>query len=144
MGMMLTALSLFGLVALAGVAVNDGLVLVDAINSRRRAGVPLSEAVRQAGPSRFRAVLLTSLTTFAGLMPLILEKSVQARFLIPMAISLGFGILYCTFTTLILLPSAYLILEDLSRPVRRLFGWELRLETEEMEDVTALADRKSS
>jgi multidrug efflux pump subunit AcrB len=144
MGMMLTALSLFGLVALAGVAVNDGLVLVDAINSRRRAGVPLSEAVRQAGPSRFRAVLLTSLTTFAGLMPLILEKSVQARFLIPMAISLGFGILYCTFTTLILLPSAYLILEDLSGPVRRLFGWELRLETEEMEDVTALAGRKSS
>lgn len=134
MGMMLTVLSMFGLVALAGVAVNDSLVLVNAINTRRRAGVPLQEAVRQAGPARFRPILLTSLTTFAGLTPLILEKSVQARFLIPMAISLGFGVLYCTFTTLLLVPSSYLIIEDIARVLRRWFGWELRLETEEGEE----------
>jgi len=144
MGLMLTVLSLFGLVALAGVAVNDGLVLVDAINSRRRAGVPLLEAVRQAGPARFRAVLLTSLTTFAGLTPLILEKSVQARFLIPMAVSLGFGVLYCTVTTLILVPSAYLILEDLAHVLRRWFGWELHLETDEPDEIGAPSNSAST
>jgi len=133
MGMNLTVLSMFGFVALAGVAVNDTLVLVDAINAARRAGTPLLTAVRNAGRSRFRPILLTSLTTFAGLSPLILEKSVQAQFLIPMAISLGFGVLYCTFTTLLLVPSLYLIIEDLNRLVKRFFGVEIPLEAEELE-----------
>jgi len=125
LGFHLTILSLFGLVALAGVAVNDGLVLVDFINRARRGGAPLAAAVREAAVRRFRPVLLTSLTTFAGVMPLIMEKSIQARFLIPMAISLGFGVLYCTFTTLLLVPASYLILEDLRRVLQRLTGWSL-------------------
>ncbi len=119
MGLYLTVLSMFGLVALAGVAVNDSLVLVDFINRARRDGVPIWEAVRDAGVSRFRPILLTSLTTFAGLTPLILEKSVQAQFLIPMAVSLGFGVLYCTFTTLILVPVQYLVLDDLRNIFRK-------------------------
>lgn len=122
MGMELTVLSMFGLVALAGVAVNDSLVLVDFINRARRAGVPMTEAVRDAGVKRFRPILLTSLTTFAGLTPLILEKSLQAKFLIPMAVSLGFGVMYCTFTTLVLVPAQYLVLEDLHKVARKIFG----------------------
>jgi multidrug efflux pump subunit AcrB len=78
--------------------------------------------VRQAGMARFRPILLTSLTTFAGLTPLLLERSVQAQFLIPMAVSLGFGVLYCTFTSLILIPAQYLIAEDAKRLTRRLLG----------------------
>lgn len=113
MGLHLTVLSMFGFVALAGVAVNDCLVLVDFINRARRDGIPLYEAVRNAGVARFRPILLTSLTTFAGLVPLILERSLQAQFLIPMAVSLGFGVLYCTMTSLLLVPSLYLILEDI-------------------------------
>ena len=121
-GLNLTALSLFGCVALAGVAVNDGLVLVDFINRARRSGVKIKRAVREAVLRRFRPVLLTSLTTFAGVMPLIAEKSVQARIMIPMAVSLGFGILYCTFTTLLLLPASYLILEDIRGLLQRWLG----------------------
>jgi multidrug efflux pump subunit AcrB len=117
MGLYLTVLSMFGLVALAGVAVNDSLVLVDFVNRARRRGVPLKDAVFQAGVKRFRPILLTSMTTFAGLSPLILEKSVQAQFLIPMAVSLGFGVVYCTITTLLLVPSIYMIAED----VRKIF-----------------------
>ncbi|MBA4150800.1 MAG: efflux RND transporter permease subunit [Verrucomicrobia bacterium] len=115
MGLHLTVLSMFGFVALAGVAVNDSLVLVDFINRRRREGISMGDAVRLAGVARFRPILLTSLTTFAGLTPLILEKSVQAQFLIPMAVSLGFGVLYCTVTTLILVPALYLIIEDVKK-----------------------------
>jgi multidrug efflux pump subunit AcrB len=113
--MELTVLSMFGFVALAGVAVNGTLVLVDTINRARRAGMPLEEAVRRGGVKRFRPILLTSLTTFGGLTPLILEKSLQAQFLIPMAVSLGFGVLYCTLTSLILVPALYLIVEDIRR-----------------------------
>jgi len=112
MGMNLSIMSIMGLLALAGVVVNDSLVLVDWINRRRREGMDLIESVRKAGVARFRAILLTSLTTFAGLMPLIFEKSTQAQFLIPMAVSLGFGILFATFITLILVPVCYLLLED--------------------------------
>ncbi len=118
MGLHLTVLSMFGLVALAGVAVNDSLVMVDFINRARRAGVSMQTAVREAGVKRLRPIVLTSVTTFAGLTPLILEKSVQAQFLIPMAVSLGFGVVYCTVTTLLLVPAIYLVLED----VRRLLG----------------------
>ena len=113
MGQNLSILSMFGIVALAGVVVNDNLVLVDYVNRRRRAGSSLLYAVRTAGISRFRPILLTSLTTFGGLTPMLLEKSLQAQFLIPMVISLAFGVMFSTFVSLILVPSLYLILEDL-------------------------------
>ncbi|MBS1269161.1 MAG: Swarming motility protein SwrC [Gammaproteobacteria bacterium] len=122
MGMNLSVMSVMGMLALAGVVVNDSLVLVDWVNRRRRAGMALIDAVRNAGAARFRAILLTSLTTFAGLMPLIFEQSTQAQFLIPMAVSLGFGILLATFVTLLLVPVVYLILEDLTDLAGRLAG----------------------
>lgn len=122
MGMSLTIMSLMGMLALTGVVVNDSLVLVDYINRRRAEGMPLMEAVSTAGAARLRPVLLTSLTTFAGLTPLIFEKSTQAQFLIPMAVSLGFGILFATFITLLLVPLNYLVLEDLRGLARRIFG----------------------
>lgn len=112
MGKNLSLLSMFGLVALTGVVVNDSLVMVDFINRAYRGGMPLSAAIRTAGAARFRPILLTSLTTFAGLTPLLLERSMQAQFLIPMAISLAFGVLFATFITLVLVPSLYAILED--------------------------------
>ena len=111
MGMNLTIFSLLGMLALIGVVVNDSLVLVDFINKKRQEGITTANAVLTAGASRFRPVMLTSLTTFIGLMPLLFEKSTQAQFLIPMAISLGFGILFATFITLILVPVNYLIVE---------------------------------
>ncbi len=122
MGMSLTIFSLMGMLALTGVVVNDSLVLVDYINRRRAEGMALIEAVSTAGLARLRPVLLTSLTTFAGLTPLIFEKSTQAQFLIPMAVSLGFGILFATFITLLLVPLNYLVLEDLRALARRLAG----------------------
>jgi multidrug efflux pump subunit AcrB len=118
LGMNLSVLSFMGMLALVGVVVNDSLVLVDYVNRRRAAGDELHDAVRRAGVARFRAVMLTSLTTFAGLTPLILEKATQAQFLIPMAVSLGFGILFATAITLLLVPINYLVLEDLRRVFR--------------------------
>jgi multidrug efflux pump subunit AcrB len=112
MGYNLSMLSLFGIVALSGVVVNDSLLLIDKVNSNRRAGAGLHQALIEGGQRRFRPILLTSLTTFFGLMPMILETSVQARFLIPMAISLGFGIIFATGITLLLIPALYLVLED--------------------------------
>jgi multidrug efflux pump subunit AcrB len=119
MGMDLTLLSFMGMLALSGVVVNDSLVLVDYVNQKRKQGVSLKEAVYNAGGRRFRPVLLTSLTTFAGLMPLLFEKSTQAQFLIPMAVSLGFGILFATLITLFIVPVNYLILEDIKAYFRR-------------------------
>ncbi|MBE0596911.1 MAG: efflux RND transporter permease subunit [Desulfuromonadales bacterium] len=119
MGYSLSMLSVFGIVALSGVVVNDSLLLIDRINNtRRQGGAELLQAVVDAAQRRFRPILLTSLTTFFGLAPMILETSVQAQFLIPMAISLGFGILFATGITLLLIPALYLALED----IRRLFG----------------------
>jgi len=115
MGYNLSILSMFGLVGLAGVVVNDSLVLIDAANRLRAEGADAHDAVTRAGALRFRAILLTSLTTFAGLMPMILEKSLQAQFLIPMAVSLGFGVLFATGITLLLIPCGYMILDDLHR-----------------------------
>jgi len=113
MGYNLSLMSLFGVVALSGVVVNDSLVLIDFANRRQRdAGVTPAIAIQQAGIARFRAILLTTLTTFGGLAPMILETSRQARFMIPMAISLGFGILFATIIVLVLVPCFYLILED--------------------------------
>ena len=111
MGFDMSIISLMGVVALSGVVVNDSLVLIDAANRYRDAGMPPDEAVIAAGVRRFRPILLTSLTTFFGLVPMILETSVQARFLIPMAISLGFGILFATFIILLLVPSLYDVVE---------------------------------
>ena len=113
MGMELTIMSLLGMLALIGVVVNDSLVLVDFINKKCSEGGELMEAVLTAGAARFRPVMLTSLTTFIGLMPLLFEQSTQAQFLIPMAVSLGFGILFATVITLILVPVNYLIIERL-------------------------------
>ena len=112
LGMSLSISSLMGLLALTGVVVNDSLVLVDYVNKQIKHGLPLHDAVRQAGGARFRPIILTSMTTFVGLLPLIFEKSTQAQFLIPMAVSLGFGILFATFITLILIPASYMVLED--------------------------------
>jgi multidrug efflux pump subunit AcrB len=112
MGQVLSMLSLFGVVALAGVVVNDSLLLIDKINANRSDGVEVQQAVIDAGQRRFRPILLTSLTTFFGLTPMILETSVQAQFLIPMAISLGFGLLFATAITLLLIPPLYMVLED--------------------------------
>jgi multidrug efflux pump subunit AcrB len=123
MGYDLSLMSVMGMVALAGVAVNDSLVYVDAVNELRRAGRGAEEAAKAAGVRRFRPIMLTSLTTFFGLVPMISEPSVQARFLIPMALSLGFGVLFCTFTTLLIVPSLYLILEDGLEAARRVVRW---------------------
>lgn len=117
-----SVLSLLGLVALSGVVVNDSLVLVDFINQQVRAGKPLIEAVRESGARRFRPVMLTSLTTFVGLVPILLERNLQAQFLIPMATSLAFGILFATLITLFLVPAIYLVLEDIKAVPKRLFG----------------------
>lgn len=119
MGYDLCLPSMFGIVALAGVVVNDSLVLVDFANRRRRAdGLTCREAVIDAGAARFRPVILTTLTTFGGLSPMIFETSRQARFLIPMALSLGFGILFATFITLVLVPSLYVCVDDVARYAR--------------------------
>ncbi len=112
LGLEISLLSLCGMIAVAGVVVNDNLVLVDYINRLRSEGVKLSDAIRDAGAERFRPIILTSLTTFAGLTPLMLERSVQAQFLIPMAVSLAFGVMFATMVTLILIPVSYHILDD--------------------------------
>jgi multidrug efflux pump subunit AcrB len=115
----LSMMSVFGVVALSGVVVNASLVLVHYVNQKRADGEPLIEAVRDAGVARFRPIVLTSLTTFAGLTPLLLERSVSAQFLIPMATSLGFGVLFASSISLILVPSLYVVLEDLKGLFRR-------------------------
>ena len=113
MGYSLSVISMMGLVALSGVVVNDALVMVDYANRQQRAGLGPVEAIRAAGIRRFRPILLTTLTTFGGLAPMIFETSRQARFMIPMAVSLGYGILFATAITLILVPCLFLIVEDL-------------------------------
>ena len=119
LGLNLSIMSMCGIVALAGVVVNDSLVLVDYVNRHRAKGVSVREAATKAGARRFRPILLTSLTTFAGLMPMLLETDMQAKFLIPMAVSLGFGILFATAITLILLPALYLIMDDFQNLFRK-------------------------
>jgi len=109
----LSMFSIFGILALIGVVINDSLVLVDWINRRLRAGEALWEVVNAAGVARFRPILLTSLSTFFGLVPILFQTSMGAQYLIPMAISLGFGILFATFITLLLVPCHYLILKDI-------------------------------
>ncbi len=122
MGLNLSLLSLFGIVGLSGVVVNDSLILIHRANTLVSNGVSPAQAVREAGAHRFRAIILTSVTTFAGLTPIIFERSLQAQFLIPMAVSLGFGVLFATGITLLLIPSLYLILEDLHQMTARIKG----------------------
>ena len=122
MGLDVTMMSMFGLVALSGVVVNDSLIMVDFINRKRGVHPDIAAAVREAGVSRFRPIMLTSLTTFVGLVPLMTETSFNAAFMVPMAVSLAFGVLFATFITLILVPTAYLILDDLQRAMRQVLG----------------------
>jgi multidrug efflux pump subunit AcrB len=117
MGYSLSVLSLFGIVALSGVVVNDSLVLIDFANRQRKEGRMVREAIHDAAIHRFRPIMLTTVTTFGGLAPMIFETSRQARFLIPMAISLGYGIVFATVITLVVVPSVYLIIDD----IRKLF-----------------------
>lgn len=127
MGMAISMMSLFGIIALSGVVVNDSLIMVDFVNRARQKGEPIYEAVVGAGSLRFRAILLTSLTTFFGILPMLLESSIQAEFVIPMAVSLGFGIIFATVITLILIPCLYVVLEDFNRyfsPDKRLLDRE--------------------
>jgi hydrophobic/amphiphilic exporter-1 (mainly G- bacteria), HAE1 family len=109
LGLPLTLFSMFGLVALAGVVVNDSIVLIDFVNTRVRAGVPTRQALLESGERRFRPILLTSLTTIAGLLPLVLERSLQAQLLIPMAASLAFGLMLSTLLVLIMIPTFYML-----------------------------------
>jgi multidrug efflux pump subunit AcrB len=120
MGYELSLISMFGIIALSGVVVNDSLVLIDATNQAHRGGATPGEAIRSAAKRRLRPIMLTSLTTFFGLMPMIFETSVQARFLIPMAISLGFGVLFATVIVLVVVPALYLVLDDAHRLAARL------------------------
>ncbi|MCL1088192.1 efflux RND transporter permease subunit [Shewanella profunda] len=122
-GLAMSVLSLCGIVALAGVVVNDSLILVDFVNRARQQGLSVRQAAIDSGCYRFRAIILTSLTTFVGLVPIILERSLQAQIVIPMATSLAFGILFSTVVTLILVPLLYIILDDAKRTGSRFFHW---------------------
>lgn len=120
LGMDLSALSVMGILAAAGVVVNDSLVMVDYVNNARKRGVRLKDAVMHAGNKRFRAIMLTSITTFIGLVPIIFfEVSAQAQIVIPMAVSLAFGVLFATIVTLVLIPCLYLIVEDIKGLFKR-------------------------
>jgi multidrug efflux pump subunit AcrB len=116
LGLDLSMMSTFGLIAAAGVVINDSLVMTDFVNQRRAQGYSVKEAVVEAGTARFRAITLTSITTFAGVLPIMFETSLQAAFVIPMAVALGFAVLYATLVTLILVPCLYVILLDLRGP----------------------------
>jgi HAE1 family hydrophobic/amphiphilic exporter-1 len=118
LGMEFTIVSIFGIVALSGIVVNDSLILIDFINRAVRSGMDVEKAVIESGRARFRPVLLTSVTTVAGLFPLLLERSFQAQFLVPMAVSLCFGLMVATVLTLLYVPALYLIVQDITN----LFG----------------------
>lgn len=123
LGMDLSALSIMGILAAAGVVVNDSLVMVDYVNNARKRGERLKDAVMHAGSKRFRAIMLTSITTFIGLVPIIFfEVSAQAKIVIPMAVSLAFGVLFATIVTLILIPCLYIIIEDIKAIFARFFA----------------------
>jgi len=125
MGRALSMFSMFGLIALAGVVVNDSLIMVDFINKARARGVALRDAVIQSGTARFRAIILTSFTTAAGLLPILFESSPQAQAIIPTAISICFGIIFATVITLFLIPALYLLQEDFFRRMHQLKNWLL-------------------
>ncbi len=119
LGKTINMMSMYGFIALTGVVVNDSLIMVDFINKAKDSGMKVIDIVVQAGTQRFRAILLTSLTTFFGILPLYFEGSLQAQFIIPMAISLGFGIIFATVITLFLIPSLYVIKDDIQNLFRK-------------------------
>lgn len=121
-GISVSILSLFGLLALSGIVVNDSLVLLARVDDLRKEGLSYREAIVEAGPQRFRAILLTTLTTFIGLVPILLEPSVQAQFLKPMAVSVSFGVAFATVITLILLPVILVIVEETFTSSFRYYG----------------------
>jgi multidrug efflux pump subunit AcrB len=123
MGKAISMFSLFGLIALAGVVVNDSLILIDHANKARADGTPARQAIVDAGAARFRAIVLTSFTTAAGLMPILFETSTQAQLVIPMAISISFGIIFATVITLFLIPALYLLKDDAMARLRRIRAW---------------------
>ncbi|WP_391090933.1 efflux RND transporter permease subunit [Vibrio sp. NH-UV-68] len=125
-GLDLSMMSTFGLIAAAGVVVNDSLVMTDYVNQVRKEGVNTKQAVIEAGCARFRAIILTSITTFVGVLPIMFETSLQARFVIPMAVALGFAVLFATLLTLVLVPCLYLILEDIKALFTKLKSLMLR------------------
>jgi len=126
MGMDLGMLSLFGIVGLSGVVVNDALVLMDFVNERHRSGLSMPDALLDAAKSRFRAIMLTSLTTFLGIFPIIIERSIQAQFLVPMAVSLGFGILFATAVLMLVVPALTMFQHNLTERMRARFGTRRR------------------
>ncbi|MGF1694925.1 efflux RND transporter permease subunit [Vibrio lamellibrachiae] len=123
LGLSMSMLSMTGIIALGGVVVNDSLVLVDYVNRARSEGRSIAQAAIDSGCFRFRAVILTSLTTFFGLVPMMLETSLQAQVMVPMAVSLAFGILFSTFVTLLLVPILYLVLNDIKSGSRKFYQW---------------------
>ncbi len=122
MGLDLSMMSTFGLIAAAGVVINDSLVMTDFVNQHRKEGRSVRESVIEAGCARFRAITLTSITTFVGVLPIMFETSLQAKFVIPMATALGFAVLYATLVTLILVPSLYMILGDIGWAFKKVGG----------------------
>lgn len=119
-GLDLSMMSFFGIIAAAGVVINDSLVMTDYINQARKAGSSIRDSVLEAGCARFRAITLTSITTFVGVLPIMFETSLQARFVIPMAVSLGFAVMFATVITLVLVPCLYIIGQDVRTPIRAL------------------------
>ena len=139
-GIDLSMMSTFGLIAAAGVVINDSLVMTDYVNHKRSHGYSVKEAVVEAGCARFRAITLTSITTFAGVLPIMFESSLQAKLVVPMAVALGFAVLYATVITLILVPCLYLILQDLGRPKAWLVS-KFRKQDKVSEKVDLVAER---
>ena len=121
MGFDITFLSLIGFIALSGVVVNDSLIFMEFFNQKRAEGMGVHQAAREAGCARIRAIVLTTLTTVLGLLPLMLERSFQARFLIPMAITISFGLMSATAIVLVVLPSMLVVFDDVKRVARWLW-----------------------
>jgi len=132
-------LSTIGILAMAGVVVNDSMIMIDFVNRARKSGKSIYDAVMESGPRRFRPIILTSLTTFAGLTPLILETSVQAQFLIPMAVALAFGVMFSTLVILVMVPAFYMVLDDIHRLTGRVVGY-FRSEDVRERDLSAGRD----
>jgi len=139
LGLEVSLWSLVGMIAVSGVVVNDNLVLVDYINRNREKGIALLESIREAGSARFRPIILTSLTTFGGLTPLMLETSLQAKFLVPMAVSLAFGVMFATVISLVLVPATYYILNDIETYLQR-FMMRMRIKGRPMVSATINVD----
>ncbi len=126
LGLTPSYLSVFGLLALAGISINDTLVMVDYVNRHRNAGASMQVAALESGAKRFRPIMLTSVTTFAGMMPLMFDRSLQAQFLIPMAVSLAFGVMFASAVSLYLVPCALIVGEDARNFFTPLWKWFIR------------------